>query len=536
MNDEILNVIDESDLSVTSAIVEMCSKALMLESYGISVDENSFFQEGSTPERKTVLEKVIMFIPDMIRKLVDFIKKKLRKLFGKKPQEMTEAIVETLTGAKHDDAKKKKVIAAFAAVGLAAVATATGFNIYDKRNKQVLSLEVADNTSECAIKVEYDLPYMIEGLQSSVKIVDELNKLYMTSDRSAYQKKYKSLVKDLTDATHSMKLAVSKTIEDKKYTIQSLLKELKTLETITDELSYFEMLNHGHKPFTNTESKYEQSTTELNQAISEWIKEFNKFTSDISVFLGYINASIELLCRDMYDNGLGTTVPFGYLKGLVTYCSYKSSARGFQMSTILDPWQHSEENIKPSAAANKSFGKTFDMISKIFSYPCNFAWGYYGDNWFVVTKDGYKHYDVIDTFGDKHGDTYENFAFIFGSPEQFTKTAHFFLNTSRDVIERITTDMMTPTQADDDNPSGILINKEILGKLMNFTQKGASGLPEDLMPKESIIYVDQRNISQTNRDALIDSIRRGGFSNATTSPMKGRKDIYKISLNGDSSK
>ena len=288
--------------------------------------------------------------------------------------------------------------------------------------------------------------------------------------------------------------------------------------------------------FKSTETKYEQNAAELNQAISEWIKEFNKFTSDISVFLGYINASIELLCRDMYDNGLGSTAAFGYLKGLITYCSYQSSAKGFQLSTIVDPWQKTEENIAPSALANKSFGKTFDICDKIFSEQSGrFAWGLCENNWFVLTKDRYKHYDVIGTDVSKHGDTYENFTFIFGSPEQFTKTAHFFLNTPRSVIEKITTGMMTPTQADDDNPSGILINRDILGKLMNFTQKSATGLQEDLIPKNEEIFLTVTNSAQSYLDDLLRSIKRV-FPNATLLPVKGRKDIYRISLNGDASK
>ena len=78
-----------------------------------------------------------------------------------------------------------------------------------------MTIEVGDNTSECAIKVEYDLPHMIESLQASVKIVDELYKLHSISDKAHYQKQYKTFIKDINDATHSMKWAVSKTIDDK---------------------------------------------------------------------------------------------------------------------------------------------------------------------------------------------------------------------------------------------------------------------------------------------------------------------------------
>ena len=72
---EIDYTVTESSYETMIAMLCAYEKALILESYGLYLKDNDeIFQEGKAPERKTTLEKVIWFIPDMIRKFIEFIK------------------------------------------------------------------------------------------------------------------------------------------------------------------------------------------------------------------------------------------------------------------------------------------------------------------------------------------------------------------------------------------------------------------------------------------------------------------------------
>lgn len=84
MFENIDEVVSDSEYRVAAAMFDMYHKMLMMESEGLTVPMNtSLFMESDTPKRESTLEKIIWFIPDLIRKFINFVRSKLKKLFGK---------------------------------------------------------------------------------------------------------------------------------------------------------------------------------------------------------------------------------------------------------------------------------------------------------------------------------------------------------------------------------------------------------------------------------------------------------------------
>lgn len=513
---EIDDIVTESSYETMIAMLCAYEKALVLESYGLHLKDNDdIFQESKTPERKTTLEKVIWFIPDMIRKFIEFIKNKLNKLFGKKPTEIISNIKGTITGSKDDDSKKKKIVAALAAVGLTAAATATGYVIYDKHKTKVLTFE-ADDSDVIGVTIVYDIPNMIKSLESSVDVSTDLMKLSSTSNSSAYEKQYKSIIKKLKNATKSLDEAVKPNTtmntgetDGKVYTIQQLMKELKQLSDSIDKVDRSIKVSRD-RSFSNKSDKYKEASQELNEEISNWVNAFQTFMTKTSAFISNMNSAIEAFSsHSFYMDGGADKYNFAYLSSLITYCSYENSEHGFWMSAINDPWQKSNK-IEPSQREFNSLGQISKIIRNCFENNVirKPVWGHVGNEWFVLTPE-FHNKDVKGTSGHVHRETNEHYGFVFKSDEEFSKTAQFIRNSSNAVLVECMRHMMTPTRSTDENYSGLLIDRDVLSKFMYTTQRSATGLSKDLQPADGEIFfnVTANSNVQDIRDALKSAIK-----------------------------
>ena len=82
MINSITDAVDESVLDTMTAIFNEYTKIFVMETNSSFFQEMNIVQESNIPERKTILEKIIFFISDILHKLIDFIKKKINKLFN----------------------------------------------------------------------------------------------------------------------------------------------------------------------------------------------------------------------------------------------------------------------------------------------------------------------------------------------------------------------------------------------------------------------------------------------------------------------
>lgn len=301
------DIVLESSYNTMKAMFEVYNKALMLEAYGFQ-PANTIFQESDIPERKTTLEKVIWFIPDMIRKFIQLIKSKLKKLFGKKPDKIANNIKKVIVGSKDDKNRRKKIIAILAAAGVTAAASATGYIIYNKHKKNILAFE-EDSSGEINVDIVYDIPNMIESLKDSIDVSADLIKLYSSIDTFEYKSEYKSITTKLRKASKSLSKAIKPANKGKVYTVQQLTNELKQLSDSIDEIDKSSRISNGqNRSFYGLKKKYMNDADKLNVALSEWSNEFNQFMTKTSDFISTLNSTIETFesVKDSNDSSQDT--------------------------------------------------------------------------------------------------------------------------------------------------------------------------------------------------------------------------------------
>ena len=514
---EIDDIVTESSYETMMAMLCAYEKALVLESYGLHLKDNDdIFQESKTPERKTTLEKIIWFIPDMIRKFIEFIKKKLDKLLGKKPTEIVNNIKGTITGSKDDDSKKKKVITALAAVGLTAAATATGYVIYDKHKTKVLTFE-ADNTDSVNIIMPYDIPTMIKSLEDSVDVSTELLKLYSTSNSSAQEKQYKSIIKKLQNATKSLTDFIKSTTttnadsEGKSYTMQQLMKELKQLSDYIDKVNDSVGLAKS-RTLSSSKPKYANDAQEINNEISNWVTAFQVFMTKSSDFISNTYNAIEEFNSVGFENENGGDAikhPFGYLDTLICYNSSAPGPTEFTPTAIKDPWKSDLSDMKPSKSAFGSIDGSGIIRELLFASKHIMnkpMWGCIRNNWFVLLPAiEHSGEDLTETTRkDWINHTFENYGFIFKSDKEFSKMAQFVRNSTSESLNKMTRHMASVilNSAGNDNPNGYLIHKDVLSKFMYTSQHLATGLSKDLQPVDGEIFFSVG--AQTNSERIHD--------------------------------
>lgn len=532
--------VTQSAYDTAMAIFSEYCKLLTMETEGLYLESDYVIQEGSVPERKTVLEKIMFFIPDMLRKFFEFIKKKLNKILGKSQETIADVISDKIKEANKSPENKKKLIAGLAAAGITAAATTTGVVMYNKNKEKVMSFEV-DTTGVCSISIQYDIPNMIKSLEESVEVSKDVLNLYSSSDRSAFEKQYKTIANKLNKATESLKTAI-KPNESKNsdpngltYTVQQLMKELKQLsdsiEKMQGAVKTFD-IRSGECEWKNT--KYEADTTLLNTSLNNWVNAVKMFIASTSSFIKEVEVNLAYWdINEMKGRDTHSDYAFGYLSAFVTYCSYKSSPRGFQLEAILDPWQSSKMQIEPSKSSFEDLplSKLISTLvsSSDFKMPC---WGHVGNEWFVLLPF-IKHYKVKGLAGSVHDDTYEQYGLIFKSPNEFTKAAHFANNVSSGTLASITERLMIPASgghSGEDNPGCIVIRREVLRALMHATQNMASGLSQDVTPDENEVFC---HVGNSYNPTELKYQLRYISDKITVKPVKTKPGVVKITINKD---
>lgn len=108
LKEEILNSIldidcycNESDLSVLKDLYHSYHKLELLQEYSFISNNNHLYQESANKSNdRSPIMKILMFIPDILIKVFDFIKSKFNKLFKKQnPKQVEEKMKETLSSA-----------------------------------------------------------------------------------------------------------------------------------------------------------------------------------------------------------------------------------------------------------------------------------------------------------------------------------------------------------------------------------------------------------------------------------------------------
>lgn len=530
MINDIIDAVDESVLDTMTSIFNEYTKIFVMETNSSFFQEMNIVQESNIPERKTILEKIIFFIPDILRKLIDFIKKKINKLFNKKPVEINKNIKDIID-SKNDKTKQKKIISAFAAVGLTAAFTTTGCVIYNKNKKKVMTFE-EDNTSEVIwIGSEISISYVMEVLNDSVNVSTELMKMCLSSDSTKYEKQYKSITKKLITATNALKKAHISDHEtnDKKYTIQQLMKEFKQLSDCVDNISN-SISVIKNKQFTSNNSTYENIAQNMNNELTNWFNAFQKFIDLVRCYINDISFTIQFCAtkgfNDFYDENFESGYDFSYLSSLVTYCSYKGNKLGFSYGAINNPWQKSQL-MAPTQHEFDSLGKISDVIKTCFSTGMMIkpVWGHVENKWFVIAPE-IEHKKV--PYDGDYVITHENYAFIISSEKEFSKLTQFIRNSTTRILSDLTEYMMTPADSESSEKC-IEISRDFLAKLMYSSQRGATGLSKDIQPGNDEIFF---NVSgKTDKNVIIDKLKDRLNYVFTVTNIKTKPGIMKITLN-----
>ena len=348
------------------------------------------------------------------------------------------------------------------------------------------------------------------------------------------------MVKKLQEATKALNDAVKPNTtmniskDGKIYTIQQLMKELKQLSDSIDNVNRSIMASKD-RSFSTKNSKYENISQELNTEVLNWINSFKTFMTKTNTFISNMNTAIEAFASSgFYKDGGSINYNFGYLSSLITYCSYESSAHGFWMSAINNPWQKSNK-IEPSRREFDGLGQIGKIISACFENGVIVkpVWGHVGNNWFVLTPR-FNNKDVKGTDGYVHRDTNENYGFVFKSDEEFSKTAQFIRNSSKAVLAECMKHMMTPTNPTDENYSGILIDRSVLSKFMYTSQHSATGLSKDIQPGDGEIFF---NLSEnTSKQDIINAFQYSIKDEFTVENVKTKPGVAKIIIGNKKNK
>lgn len=543
--------VSDSEYRVTSAMFDVYHKMLIMESEGLTVPmTTSLFMESDTPKRESTLEKIIWFIPDLIRKFINFVRSKLKKLFSK------ETTIEAPASKVAKEIKKNPtgVAKKLAAAGVIATATTAGVIIYNKHKEKVMTLTEIDDTNKVdvpmlGIVLHFDIQHMIKSLEKSCEVERIVLHTYEPNGS-----KYEENTKIIEAATADLKNALITDIDKypEKYTttgitIQELMKEMRQLSSTIEKLSSVEKYNIKR---TSTGSKDAVSTEKFNNAVKAWIDAFSKFSADTAYLIDLTtNGVLTVLNMGTYDtpvyndeDTLGAKRNFDFVKSFILYNSFQYSPVGFRFEAISSPNSRKEKFVEPTEHEFEQTGRVGKIIEYIRTHGCfndkNACWGRIGDEWFVSAPKMYATPRKFenDPIHPRAGiyETYELYSFIINSEKEFFKIAQFMRHVSKPLLVQITEGMFIPTTvvketAIDDNPGCFKINMNKLSMMINYTQSNASSaLPKELTPDNGEIFCAIDNISHAQEDL----VRKFG-ANVKIVNLKSDQGYYKIILDGN---
>lgn len=281
------DVILESQMDVYQSILESYVKCAQLYCEACQSQDSYFVQEAATPERKNVFQKIIMFIPDLLRKLFQFIKSKVQKLFKKsKPEQIEQNVVQMVEAVKKDNKLTTKIAAGIGA-GCAVAASAAGIIIYNKHKKKLVEVGI-DKNRKVVISTTIDLSQVLPLSKNihdvSMKICDVIDN-YTTSNAKDFDKLTKQ-IESVNDQILKFTGASSgDTDHEYIYSLLKLSEILKAYESaeetsglaahFTHKLKLSEvsphMLGDNLRAFNNACTQFGQNVNQFTQMTNETI-------------------------------------------------------------------------------------------------------------------------------------------------------------------------------------------------------------------------------------------------------------------------
>ena len=511
----------EQEINVMQCMLDYYNKELAM----FSNDTMShIFQES---KQESTFEKVILFIPKMIAKLINFIKTKLKKLFNKDIPNAVNNVRGLIDDHKKNKNKSKIAITA-AAIGCTVTAGVSGFILYNKQKHKVIEIISSDDSDEVEIIIPFDLEKVSKLLEESSKL-SETYYDYLHGGHDGGKSGYKKTKEQLSVLTKELKefnASLSSNTKQRKMTIQQLQQTLQHLlddnKNANDKIVY----SKNESPIIINTDK--NNADQLKQAFTDFSNEFGKFSANIMNEINVIHQTLLILI-----NGTEETVfiPFEYVDKIITYCSYRSSPTGFRWGVINNPSSTNKPSpdytIQSSSKAFDSKGNLAYAIIKhllednLFIKP---AWGIINGTKFIATPS-----IIIGNF-----DKYQNYTIIFKSTadEQFRRFISFINTTSVETLKVLTKDIMVTNYNNDNSDGGYQgFKMHPFSKFMAASQKSSAGVSKDLIPNDNEIMC---HANRYDEEQIKDTFNHNHSSfsdrNVSVTRIKGLSDMIKISL------
>ena len=507
----------QQELNVMQCILDYYNKGLMMLINDVT---SHIFQES---KQESTFEKVVSFIPKMIRKLIDFIKSKLKKLFNKDIPDATDNVRELINDHKKNKNKSKIAIAA-AAVGCTAAVGVSGFILYNKQKHKVIEIISNDDSEKVEVIIPFDLEKVSKFLDESSKV----SKMYFDhsyngqngrkSDYKKMEEELNLLIKELKEFNDAQS---SPNTEPRKMTLQQLQQTLQHLIDNNVDADWHIKLSRDESPVTTDTTVADR----LKQEFANFSGEFGKFSANITNEINVIHQTLLTLIN---STGEKEFISFDYVDKLVTYCSYRSS-KGFRIGLINAPSadKPSPEDILQSStrAFNVKENVVYNVIEKVltqamFSHP---VWGIINGTKFAKTP-----YIIT---GDC--DKYETYVIIFKSTadEQFKRFVSFINTTSVETTKALTKDVMVINHNKDNEDGGLQGFKMFpFSKFMAATQKSSPNIAKALIPNDNEIIC---RVESYNEELIRDVFKRvPAFNNRNIyiTPIRGISNMVKITF------
>lgn len=512
----------QQELNVMQCILDYYNKGLMM----LTNDATShIFQES---KQESTFEKVVSFIPKMIRKLIDFIKSKLKKLFNKDIPDATDNVRELINDHKKNKNKSKIAIAA-AAVGCTAAVGVSGFILYNKQKHKVIEIVSNDDSQEVEVVIPFDLEKVSKLLKESSELtmtyIENSNGFGGSIKKSEYEKmkdKIDLLTKELREFNNAKS---SPNTEPRKMTLQKLQQTLQHLIDNNNTAVGYTKYPDMYRPRTPDGVSADQ----IKQEFANFSNEFGKFSANVTKEINVIHQTLLTLLN---SSGEKDFIPFDYVDRIFTYCSYRSSPVGFRLGLINNPSANKpspEDIVQSSNNAIKVNNPLHYAIMQILSggyIENSVAWGIINGTKFASTP-------YIKTGADK-SDKYETYVVTFKSTadEQFKRFVSFVNTTSVDTMRALTKDVMVTDYNNNNEDGGSQGFKMFeFGKFMAASQKSSSNIAKALIPNDNEIVC---HVSTLRLDEMRDYFKRTAkllnSKNVSVTPIKGMSNMAKITF------
>lgn len=266
----------DSAFSVAMSIFESYNKILSIEKYE-GFKNPSYFQEAEYPKRNTTLQKIIWFIPDMIRKFFKLIKNKISNIINKlSPKEISNNLKNVVNDAKKRN--KSKFIKIMQGIGLTAITTASGISIYKNKDK-LFNIKQKDDNDNVIIETSVKLEDINKLSKSVESVSNDVSKLYDKSDPKKNQEKYKSTANKIDEVVSDLKKFnedCSKEEMSNSYKPDDVLDALKDIAQNKETVTKQNINRPDECDELSAEGDYKKDLEQMKNSISEMSNETNE--------------------------------------------------------------------------------------------------------------------------------------------------------------------------------------------------------------------------------------------------------------------